>query len=467
MERTASVFVKASVAGVGVVLILAVGMGFAIRSFARLASAQMAHVHVEEAEINTAARLRWSGELLVSVGRGYLLSGNPDLLAKLRTTETSFDHDLVELRTGALTPTMTDLVAEVERTAERFRRVQRELVDDRGRSTIEDVIRRFEGELLALQREVERSLNRLLVRKEAAIQDVYKHAELNRGRMVRQMYGLLSVLTLVGLAVTWLSARRLHQSHRTEEQALKRARRALAARDELMGVVAHDLRTPLAAITAKAALLRREAPSEDSRKQARSIENVAIRMEFLIKSLLDMAAMDGDRLSIAPELFDVDGVVHDTVDMFDGPADSKQIRLEHADADPGLTVHGDRERVLQVLVNLVGNALKFTPRGGIVRLAVEHNDGKALFSVSDSGPGVSRESAPHVFERLWKDDRGGQGGTGLGLFIAKGIVEAHGGRIWVESEPPHGATFYFTLPVGESRRPTPRSPVAEEGAARA
>jgi signal transduction histidine kinase len=465
MKRTASFFVKASVAGVAVVVILAVGMGFAIRRFERLASAQVAHVHVEEAQINSAARLRWSGELLVSVGRGYLLSGSPSLLAKLHTTETSFDHDLAELRTGPLTTAITDLVGEVERAAERFRRVQKQLVDERGRSTIEDVIRRFEGELLPLQREVERSLNRLVVHKETALQDVYQQAEVDRGRVARQMYGLLAVLVFVGLAVTWFSARRLHQSHRAEEQALERARRALVARDELMGVVAHDLRTPLGAITMKAALLRRKAPSDDSREKARSIENVAIRMEFLIKSLLDMAAMDGGRFSIAPELFDVDGVVRDTVDMFDSPAASKQIRLEHANDDPGLTVHGDRERILQVLANLVGNALKFTPRGGTVRLRVEHKDGTALFSVSDTGPGVSKESAPHVFQRFWKDDRGGQGGTGLGLFIAKGIVEAHGGRIWVESEPPHGATFHFTLAVGESRRPTPRPAVAEESAA--
>jgi signal transduction histidine kinase len=463
MQQTASFFVKALVAGVAVVVILAVGMGFTIRRFERLSAAQVANVHVEEAEINAAARLRWSGELLVSVGRGYLLSGNTALLAKLHATESSFDRNLGELRAEALTPAITGLVGEVERAAEQFRRVQKNLIAERGQSTVENVIARFEGELLPLQGEVERSLNQLLAYKEAALQDVYHQAEVSRDRVARQMYGLLGVLVCVGLAISWFSAKRLNQAHRSEEEALESARKALAARDELLGVVAHDLRTPLGAITTKAALLRRTTASEDSRRQARSIENVAIRMEFLIKTLLDMAAMDGGHFSIAPELFDVGGVVRDTLDMFDGFAASKQIRLEHAKGD--LTVYGDRERVLQVLANLVGNALKFTPRGGTVRLGVEREDGAALFSVSDTGPGVSRESGPHVFERFWKDDRGGQGGTGLGLFIAKRIVEAHGGRIWVESEPPHGAIFRFTLPISESQQPTPRAPAAEQSAA--
>jgi len=108
----------------------------------------------------------------------------------------------------------------------------------------------------------------------------------------------------------------------------------------------------------------------------------------------------------------------------------------------------DRERVLQVLSNLLGNALKFTPPGGRIRVDVERQDRMtARFTVADTGPGVLEQDAPHVFERYWKHETEGKKGTGLGLFIAKGIVDAHGGRIWVEGEPGRGATFRFTLPV--------------------
>jgi signal transduction histidine kinase len=122
------------------------------------------------------------------------------------------------------------------------------------------------------------------------------------------------------------------------------------------------------------------------------------------------------------------------------------VRLEQSVADAGLAVLADRERVFQVLSNLVGNALKFTPSGGRVSLSVEQQGATVRFAVCDTGPGIPPVSLPRVFDRFWTETPGKKG-TGLGLFIAKGIVDAHGGRIWVESELGHGATFAFTLPL--------------------
>ena len=115
----------------------------------------------------------------------------------------------------------------------------------------------------------------------------------------------------------------------------------------------------------------------------------------------------------------------------------------------GLMIRAERERMLQVLSNILGNALRFTPRGGHVTLSAERQGKVARFSVLDTGPGIPRENVARIFERFWKDEKLEGKGTGLGLFIAKGIVDAHGGRIWVESEVGAGAKFCFTVPLTE------------------
>ena len=118
------------------------------------------------------------------------------------------------------------------------------------------------------------------------------------------------------------------------------------------------------------------------------------------------------------------------------------------------TVLCDRERILQVLGNLVGNAIKFTPNGGTITVHAEPAEGHVLVSVADTGPGIPDEYVPHIFERYWKGKREGRSGTGLGLYIAKGIVDAHGGRIWLESKVGVGSTFFFTIPIGAREQVT-------------
>jgi signal transduction histidine kinase len=137
------------------------------------------------------------------------------------------------------------------------------------------------------------------------------------------------------------------------------------------------------------------------------------------------------------------------MEMFATLATSKQVRLEQMVKTLGLAVEADHERVLQVFSNLVGNALKFTPRGGCVTLAAEPQGAMVRFAVLDTGPGIAPEHLPRIFDRFWKKDTSGTKGTGLGLFIAKGIVDAHGGCIWVESSIGQGTAFYFTLPIAE------------------
>jgi signal transduction histidine kinase len=432
-----------------VVLLLAGGMTFAIRRLEVLATGQIAHFQTEENEITLAERLRWSGAVIVSAGRGFLLSGDATLLVRLQEAEADFDRSIQALKDEALSPSGALLVAEVERIATSFVRRQEQLVTARQQGVdTQELAHRFEGELLPLQRELGQSLNRLVDTKEAALKAAYEQGAAAQAQLSFWMHGLLGFLVLMSLGASWYFARLLAWSYRQEQEALETAQRALATRDELMGIIAHDLRNPLNAIKLKAVLLRKAAGSEKSREQAESIEHITLRMEHLIKSMLDVATLEAGRLSVTPAPCGVEGLLREAVELFGSLSAAKQIELRlRGVSEPGLTVQADRERMLQVFSNLLGNAIKFTPQGGQVVLSVERQGEVARFAVSDSGPGIASEHLPHVFDRFWKHEAAGKKGTGLGLFISKGIIDEHGGRLWAESAPGQGATFYFTLPL--------------------
>jgi signal transduction histidine kinase len=137
-------------------------------------------------------------------------------------------------------------------------------------------------------------------------------------------------------------------------------------------------------------------------------------------------------------------------DAFRQIAATKGVRLEIDEPSEDLTLRTDEDRAAQVLGNLLGNAFKFTPTGGRVTVAVSRSDGEAHFHVSDTGPGLTREQVERLFERFWQGRPGDRRGVGLGLTIARGIVEAHGGRVWVDSTPGKGSTFSFSLPLSKA-----------------
>ena len=227
------------------------------------------------------------------------------------------------------------------------------------------------------------------------------------------------------------------------------AQQATRARDDVLAVVAHDLRNPLNTVSMAVSLMLESTPPEmvQERRQVEIVRRAADRMNRMIQDLLDVKRMESGRLAIdaKPEL--PVGLINDTIDMLRPLASGSTIRLE-SNVDEGLPmVLADAARVQQVLSNLVGNAVKFTPRNGRVSITAERIDGEVRFGVIDTGPGIPAEQVPHIFGRFWQARPSDRRGIGLGLAIAKGIVEAHNGKIWVESHVGLGSTFYFTLPT--------------------
>jgi signal transduction histidine kinase len=177
------------------------------------------------------------------------------------------------------------------------------------------------------------------------------------------------------------------------------------------------------------------------------IQRAANRANRLISDLLDVARIQAGGLAVEPASVEVRSLMQEAVDSATPLATANQLTLQRVAEDDVTTVFSDRDRVLQVFANLIGNAIKFTPKGGEITLRAELAGGDVRFAVCDTGPGIPPEHLPHVFDRYWQAKSTAKLGTGLGLSIAKGIVEAHGGKIFVESEPGRGASFIFTLPV--------------------
>jgi len=229
------------------------------------------------------------------------------------------------------------------------------------------------------------------------------------------------------------------------------ARRANRARDEVLGVVSHDLRNPINAIAmcAKALASEHEAGTATNGEMLHTIQESAAWMNRLIGDLLDVASIDRGHLALERQSQDASKLVQQALHMFAMDAAAHGITLTERIPPNVPPINVDGARIVQVLGNLVRNALNFTPRGGTVVVSIESRNEFVFFSVSDTGPGISAENLPRIFERYWQSSHAARTrGSGLGLSIAKGIVEAHGGRIWAESVELKGSEFLFSIPVG-------------------
>jgi PAS domain S-box-containing protein len=227
------------------------------------------------------------------------------------------------------------------------------------------------------------------------------------------------------------------------------AQHALRAREEVLGVVSHDLRNPLHIIVSTATLLSgltRER-REETRRWLDVIGRAAQQMDLLISDLLDVSSMEAGRFEVVLADLDLGALLGKCCAQFRPLCQDQEIELQCEMPGELPAVWVDERQLQRVLGNLLGNAIKFSLRGGSIRLRIEEAPGEIRVGVTDQGPGIPDEHRARVFDRFWKADNGDRRGAGLGLAIAQGIVEAHGGRIWVESQPGAGSTFWFSLPL--------------------
>ncbi len=246
-------------------------------------------------------------------------------------------------------------------------------------------------------------------------------------------------------AVAMDNAHLYDEARRSERQLQD----AVRIRDELMAVLGHDLRNPLGTIVMSSVLLQKALPESEVRlhKRADTIRHSAERASRLIDDLLDAAAIDSGKLVLELDTIDAADLVNEAIELHSPLAIEKGIDLASEVGDGPGAVRCDRDQVSRVFSNLIGNAKKFSAEGTKIRVRAAREGAFVRFSVVDQGPGIPDDTLPNVFERGFQTKRGQAGGLGLGLSIAKGIVEAHGGKIGVASELGRGSTFWFTLPA--------------------
>ena len=235
------------------------------------------------------------------------------------------------------------------------------------------------------------------------------------------------------------------------------AQQAARIRDEVLRIVAHDLRNPLNTILLSAGVLgelmglaAEARPAEQ--RQIDMIRRSVHRADRLIQDLLDVARVEAGTLVVEPAPQPAAPLVHEAVELHRSLADEKRIRLEAELPESLPSIAVDHDRILQVFSNLIDNAIKFTPEGGRITVRAEPGIDEVVFSVEDTGSGIPEEQRARLFDPFWQARRARRAGAGLGLAIARGIVEAHGGRMHVESEVGKGTTRSFTVPATERRR---------------
>ena len=254
---------------------------------------------------------------------------------------------------------------------------------------------------------------------------------------------LFTALLLQATADALVRAR----SYDDERAARQVAELMSQAREEVLGVVAHDLRNPLNLVSTSAQLLMEPGLSTEKRAAVLAISTRAVhRMNRLVGDLLDVVRLETGRLSLELRSCPLGSIVRHAVEALEPRAKESRIALE-AECSPDVALMCDEERILQLIDNLVGNALKFTPAGGRVVLGAVLEPGRVRFGVRDNGPGIPEEHCARLFERFWQARSTDRRGIGLGLAIARGIAEAHGGKLWVESTVGQGSHFMFTVPL--------------------
>ncbi len=376
--------------------------------------------------------LRYLAEEVVSSSRALVFVGDDQAHASFAVATKTFEDELANMHAGLLT-------AKVEAAARAYVEAAQDAALTRGK-----VVEVFENRLRPLRAKLENEMAMFVENQRAQVDREAAHDRSLAERFQAVMIIATSIAVVVGVLLAMMVMHRLFLFYARERSATQAAERAAEARQHVLAVVSHDLRSPLGAIVLGASLLAEEVSGDRERRQLAAIRSASDRINSMIELLLESVRMESGTLELKKEAVDVSSLLDQAALLFQARAAAAGIELRVA-STPAVAVKVDRERMLQVIANLLGNALKFTPAPGTISIGAERRGGEVAITVSDTGSGISTDQMPKIFDRYWHGERGG--GLGLGLHICKQIVEAHGGTISVASQLGTGTTMRLELPV--------------------
>jgi signal transduction histidine kinase len=390
-------------------------------------------------------RLRYLAEKKVSLIRGYYITHEQSFLDEIPVQTQQF-NDIVHQLLQTATPEETANLNDLTELFRGYHKANAEVLDHLKKGEADAAIL---NELARKVRPFRQAFQAKLAKIVKSDSDKLDRAKQDSLRISHRSFVLIAVIAATALTLAAILAFMLG---RTLNNLYQSAVRATRLREEVLGIVAHDLKNPITAIQLNSRLLMRAAKSADSPKDVgrlmERIERVTHQMQRLIDDLLVADKIESGMFAINCQIENVSLLLSDAAQAARALAQQKQIKFETRFSPNLGELVCDRERLMQVLSNLLGNAIKFTPEKGVVVFEVIGLNDDILFVVKDTGPGITPKQMPHLFERRWQAQASAQKGNGLGLFIAKSIVKAHRGKITVESTPDEGTIFRVEIPRG-------------------
>jgi signal transduction histidine kinase len=394
------------------------------------------------------AAIRSAIERSVASHAAYMLSGNPVLLAR------ADDWRARQERETALLAAMSDHLDPTVRTALAHFQGRQRRFEEMGRTLDADAARAAPDRLRSLP-DVDGETEGLLAACDDVGEALDASAEARRDRLERfgqeiwLAVGIVCALGIVAAGAVGRLTGRERRAHAAAERARLAAEAATRMRDEIVAIVSHDLRSPLATVDGAAKYLLASAAATGYRAEDRRLLEMITRaaetMNRMIQDLLDIARIESGGLVVERTEVPVAPLVEEAAAMLRPEAEKGGQQLVCTTGPDLPAICGDRHRLLQILSNLLGNAVKFTPPGGTITLAAERTGEDVEFRVADTGAGIAPENLPRLFDRFWQARRGDRRGLGLGLPIVKALVEAHGSQVEVESALGAGTTFRFRI----------------------
>jgi len=414
---------------------------------------QLADDLLDEArDLALVERLRFAAFEQAAARRAFLHSSDRSYLVRADEAHALFSQLSQRLRPSLETEMGRSLLVQVDALnrihSETFSAAQR-LV--RRGATREQITRFHDERMRPVLHTLKNAAERFASHKERKLEQAFRSSINDARTAVLVSIAVTAVSVLCLLVLGWRVGGQLADAFAREQNALRKTREAVDSRDEILRVVSHDLRNALSVAGGNAQLLAQRIKKQPDAhathaKHAHYVKVGVDRATQLIESLLDPASAQSGKFTVAPGHCTVREILALATTSLEAETSLKGLSLDVRCDAPDELVSADRGRIVQVLANIVGNAIKFSPPEETIRLECVARDEEVIFSVTDAGPGIPPDQVPHIFDRHWRAPGQTHGGLGLGLYICLSIVEAHGGRIWAENDEHGGARISFALP---------------------